>query len=224
MAAVVADQMPYEQQHEPRGCGAAVLGMIYGSFGLSDTQAEIWQRVARPGPWGAARTNTRLLAADARGRGLTALVLKAARPWPILQRCAAHGVRVILNHLLKNGFAAGHYSLMVGVTDEHVVVHDPTGWPNRRLSKAEMLDLWGPPRGRSEITGHVLVAVSAAQSEAVCQLCSTPIPSAVCCRWCRRDMPLQPAAVPGCIRSDCAARLWERLFCPWCDGPLFAID
>ena len=53
MTAVAAGMIPYEQQHEQRSCGAAALCMVYRSLGLPANQSEIWQRVARPGPWGA---------------------------------------------------------------------------------------------------------------------------------------------------------------------------
>src|SRR5438477_1766107 len=100
--AAAAEPIPYEQQHEQRSCGAAALCMVYRSLGLPANQSEIWQRVARPGPWGAPRTNTKRLVADAHAQGLAALVLRAGQPWPLLQRCQAHGLRVILNHLLTS--------------------------------------------------------------------------------------------------------------------------
>ncbi len=220
MTAVAPEVIPYEQQHERRSCGAAALYMVYRSLGLPATQSEIWERVARPGPWGTPRTNTKRLVADAHTLGLAALVLKASQPWPLLQQCAANDLRVILNHLLTSGSPAGHYSVLVGVTDDHVVLHDPAGRPDRRLSKAELQDLWGPARGRSETAGHVLVAIAAAPQGAPCQRCRTEIPALVACPTCRQAIPLQPAAALGCVQPGCPARLWERLFCPSCDRPL----
>ena len=41
---------PYERQGDPtsnRMCGAAALCMVYGSFGATWTQAELWPRIGR---------------------------------------------------------------------------------------------------------------------------------------------------------------------------------
>jgi len=220
----VAGSIPYERQHEPRSCGAAVLCMVYRSFARACTQSEIWERIAQPGPWGVPRTNTKRLGADLRDQGLNALILQARQPWQILRQCAAHGIRVILNHLLRSDSPIGHYSVVVAVQDEHLVLHDPAGEAERQLARTELLELWEPSAGRSEIAGHVLVAVCAAPQEGTCTLCETPTPAFVPCPRCREAIVLQPVAALGCVAPRCPARLWERLFCPQCDIPMSTIS
>jgi len=221
MISAVTESIPFERQQDSRSCGAAALCMIYRSLGHSCNQSDVWQRITRPGPWGAPRTNTKQLCADAIMQNLAALTLMARQPWPLLRQCASEGIRVILNHRLRNDSAVGHYSVLVRIDDEHIDLHDPSGQPERRLSKTELLELWQPPRGRSEIAGHVLLAVTAKALTGKCTLCGEKTPALITCPGCRATIHLQPAAVLGCGASRCPGRLWDRLFCPRCDRPVF---
>jgi len=208
----------YEKQFDARTCGAAALCMVYRSFGLACTQSEVWRRIARPGPWNLPRSNTRLLCADALSIGLDALIFKARDPWRVLELSLAQGIRVILNHRPTPKSQAGHYSVLVGLDGEDVVLHDPHFGPLRHLTRDEMLELWRSDLGRSEIAGWVLVAFTNAPASAlVCELCVTNTRESVPCVNCERSIPLHPGAVLGCVSATCRARTWERIHCPYCD-------
>jgi ABC-type bacteriocin/lantibiotic exporter with double-glycine peptidase domain len=210
--------IPYERQQDRRGCGAAALCMVYRSLGVACVQAEVWRRLARPGPWGALRTNTWRLAADALRCGLAALVLQTREPWAVLSTSAARDVRVILNHRLRSGSAEGHYSVLVAVDDEAALLHDPEAGPARHLRRAELLELWRPERGCGEVAGYVLVAVSNRTPDpSACAACGLILPEAIPCPACREPVPLLPGPVAGCLTAACPGRTWDRIFCPGCD-------
>lgn len=199
-------------------CGASALCMVYRSFGLECTQAEIWGRIGRPWPWQGPRTNTRLLAADALARGLAALILKASDPWRALELGVAHGIRIILNHRSAVTSQAGHYAVLVDLDGEDVVLHDPHLGPHRRLTRTDLLELWRPNCGQSEITGQVMVAfANAPTSGPACQSCQANLPASVPCAKCQASIPLYPGAVLGCVSVACRARTWEQVYCANCD-------
>lgn len=213
--------IPYERQSEPRGCGAAALCMVYRSLGLTCSQADVWRRISRPGPWEAPRTNTRLLAADALDCGLHAVILQAREPWALLAACQAHGIRVILNHRASRQSAAGHYSVLVRLDEHEVVVHDPAGRPEHGRGRAEFLELWRPSLFPSEVTGFVLVAITAAPPGPLpCEQCGQPLPAERDCPCCKALVRLHPGQALGCTAADCPARTWQHLFCPHCDWAL----
>src|SRR5262245_28619540 len=134
--------IPYEAQLTARMCGAAALCMVYRSFGLDCTQAEVWKAIQEAGPDGAPGTKTHLLAQDALGRGLAALVVQANRPWATLQACTLHNVRAILNHRLSLERPEGHYSAVAEINDREAFLHDPLLGPSRRQSRADLLQMW----------------------------------------------------------------------------------
>jgi hypothetical protein len=214
---VVLD-VPYQAQINRDACGAAALAMVYQSFGVQCTQEEIWPRTARPGPGRALRTKTWLLCADALRLGFSALTIKALDPWEMLRECAAQNIRAILNHRLSNATPAGHYSVLVAIDADHVVLHDPQIGPQRRLSRTELLDLWCRRLSDLEITGRVLLAVArGSQGPHLCATCGCELPRIVTCRNCRQSVQLDPASVLGCFSNGCDQRRWEQLFCPYCD-------
>jgi hypothetical protein len=170
MRELVEGAIPYESQLEERACGAAALCMVYRSFGLDGSQSEIWERIARAGPWDQLRTNTRLLGADAIDCGLEALILKARDPCRVLELSLGTGIRIILNHRHSATSQAGHYSVFVSIDGEALVLHDPHWGPFRKLTWAELQELWRPTRGATEITGHVLVAFANAPAKWQCTI------------------------------------------------------
>jgi hypothetical protein len=191
--------------------------MVYRSFGKEVSQTQIWPSIAKPNRAGNLSSTTHLMARDALSRGFSAMAIQARNPLQALRLCCDSGVRAILNHRLKQDVTTGHYTVLVDIDDKTVVVHDPFYGPSRRLSHAELLELW-QPRFPSEIVGYVLIGV-AAQPPAVpaCQLCRTPIPSNVECPKCKKPVGLQPAALMGCMSGDCMARMWNYICCPSCD-------
>jgi hypothetical protein len=225
MRKLVEGEIPYELQQGERACGAAALCMVYRSFGLDWSQSEIWERIARAGPWDQLRTSTRLLGADALGCGLAALILKARDPCRALELSQGTDVRIILNLRHSATSQAGHYSVFVSIDAEDVVLHDPHWGPFRKLTRAELQELWRPNRGPTEITGHVLVAFAGAPASAVdCELCGANTPESVSCVSCQKAIVLRPGDVLGCVNANCRARTWEQIFCPNCDMGLHDVS
>jgi hypothetical protein len=236
--------IPFELQDHAIGqrmCGAAALCMVYRSFGLLLTQAEVWETIARNDASGNRAGRTYLLAADALRRGLTALVLQARRPWQTLAACWSAGVRVILNHRVRPSSLRGHFSVLAGLSDDQAWLHDPAIGPAQPIARADLLLLWSAIRG-SEIAGQVLVAVAQPHdptrtaaaatvanapgdrdTSASCTLCGARPAESVRCAGCGRAVPLSPSAALGCPKWDCAGRLWTRLFCPHCDTVLIEL-
>jgi hypothetical protein len=214
-------RIPFEKQQRAEGhrmCGAAALSMAYRSLDLECSQQEVWGEVARRDGDGRLAARTHLLARDAIRRGLAAVVVQAADPWPVLGRAVAAEVRVILNHRLEAGSSSGHYTILVDVDDEQVTLHDPRSGPFRRIERSEFLDLWLPGGDPSEIVGHVLVGIATrSELRRDCAECGTEVPREAACPACGAKIRLRPVAVLGCIRADCGNRVWGRVFCPECD-------
>jgi hypothetical protein len=133
-----------------------------------------------------------------------------------LQRCADPAVRIILNHRLSQEQLAGHYTVLVGISDREIVVHDPLLGPQRRLGRDEFLKLWQP--AGYQVIGRVFLAV-AESSPAVssCSRCGLLLPDTVVCPCCKESISLRPASVLGCGGKRCEARTWDQVFCPGCD-------
>lgn len=214
--------LPYEKQEDTptnRKCGAASLCMVYRSFGMDCTQADVWERIARRGSRGAKCARTYLLAEDALKRGLSALVLQARDPWTMLRNCAEQPVRVILNHRIEKHRRDGHYSVLVAIDSVNVTLHDPQLGPARTVPREEFLTLWQSGIGFSEVTGSVLVVIAQGAAQAsTCATCAMPLPATHTCRKCEAKIVLQPAAILGCGQLTCTGRTWTRLYCPSCDA------
>lgn len=202
-----------------RSCGAACLSMAYHSFGKEVPQAEIWPLIAKQNRVGSIASTTHLMAQDALKRGFSAVAIQARHPLQALRLCRDLGIRAILNHRLRRDAPAGHYSVLVDIDDKTVVVHDPLLGPSRRLTLAELLELWMPQFANSEIAGNVLVAIASpgAPKVAACGFCRTIMPSSLECPMCKKPVGLEPSALLGCISDTCIARMWNYLCCPSCD-------
>jgi hypothetical protein len=211
--------VPYEKQSDPqaRGCGAACLSMVYQSFGREIPQAEIWPLIAKPNRFGAISSTTHLMALHAISQGLSAVVIQARHALQVLRLCRETDIRAILSQRARPDISAGHYTVLVDIDDKNVVLHDPALGPCRRMSYADMLQLWQPQPG-SEIAGNVVIGI-AAEPLAIpaCEFCHTRIPSKVDCPRCKKAVGLQPASLLGCIRDGCIARMWNYVACPSCD-------
>jgi hypothetical protein len=136
----------------------------------------------------------------------------------VLRLCREKGIRAIPNHRLKADSPAGHYSVLVDIDTDSVVLHDPFFGPSRRIAHADLLELWLPRYPNAEIRGNVLIGIAAqAPAAPPCQLCDSVIPPNVGCPSCGRPVSLQPAALLGCVREGCSARMWNNVCCPSCD-------
>jgi hypothetical protein len=213
--------IPYERQSDPqtnRTCGAACLSMVYRFFGKEVPQNQIWPSIAKQNRFGSLASTTHLMALDALSRGFGAVAIQARHPLQALRLCRDSGIRAILNHRLKHNAPTGHYTVLVNIDDKNVVLHDPFYGPSRRLSHAELLELWQPHFPSSEIAGYVMIGVAVQPPAApACQLCRTPIPSSVECPKCKQPVGLHPGALLGCMNSACIARMWNYICCPSCD-------
>ena len=217
-----ATVIPYEKQSEEltgRACGAACLSMAYRSFGKQVPQTEIWPVIAKANGFGQISSTTYLMAQDARKRGFSAVAIQARHPLQALRLSKEAGLRAILNHRVRRESAAGHYSVLVDIDEKEVVVHDPLFGAARRLSHAELMELWLPQVPNSEIAGGVLIAIGATglPAQPACEFCRTPMLSSVDCPGCSKPVGLEPGAVLGCIKDGCIARMWNWICCPTCD-------
>jgi hypothetical protein len=214
--------IPYEKQSEQltgRSCGAACMSMVYRSLGEEVPQTEVWPLIAKPNRFGQVSSTTHLMARDALKRGFLAVAIQARHPLQVLRLCRAAGVRAVLNHRVRRDSAAGHYTVLVDIDDQGVVVHDPLFGAARRLSHAELIELWLPQVPNSEIVGGVLIAVGIAGSPAIaaCEFCRTPMRTTVDCPGCGNPTGLEPGVALGCIKDGCIARMWNWVCCPACD-------
>ncbi len=214
--------IPYEKQSEAligRSCGAACLSMAYRSFGSEVRQVDIWPAISKENQLGQISSTTHLMTQDALNRGFNAVAIQARHPLHVLRLCREKGIRAILNHRVRHDSAAGHYTVLVDIDSRDIVVHDPLYGAARRLSHAQLVELWVPQVPNSEVSGGVLIAVGAPDSRAVpaCEFCHTPMPLSAECPRCSTPTSLQPGAVLGCINYDCIARMWNWVCCPVCD-------
>jgi len=216
-----AAAIPFEMQSDPqtnRACGAACLSMVYRSFGKEVPQAKIWPAIAKENRLGSLASTTHLMAQDASSRGFRALAVQARHPLQALKLCRESGIRAILNHRLNRSVPTGHFTVLVDIDGKDVFLHDPFLGPSRRLSHAELLELWQPRFPNSEIVGNVLIGIADQPTLAnSCWLCQSTIPATVECPNCKKPVALQPNTVLGCMNTDCVTRIWEYICCPFCD-------
>lgn len=204
-----------------RGCGAACLSMVYKSFGKAIPEAEIWPLIAKPNRFGKVSSTTHLMTLHARSQGLNAVAIQVRHPMQVLRLCQESGVRAILNHRVHPGASSGHYSVLAGIDDKNVVLHDPLLSPlsgaARRMSHAELLHLWQPLSIDTEILGNVIIGIAGDATPLTCEFCRTAIPSKIDCPNCKKAVGLEPGSMLGCIRDGCIARMWNYICCPFCD-------
>jgi hypothetical protein len=217
-----AEAIPFEMQSDPqsnRTCGAACLSMVYRSFGKDIPQAKIWPAIAKENRFGSLASTTHLMAQDALSQGFHALAIQARHPLQALRFCRESGIRAILNHRLNRNSPTGHYTVLVDIDDANVLLHDPFFGPSRRLSHAELLELWQPRFPNSEIAGNVIIGIAANPPEVTaCELCRTQMLPNVECPSCKKPVGLRPAALLGCLSGTCIARMWNYICCPFCDS------
>jgi hypothetical protein len=159
------------------------------------------------------------MAQDAIKRGFPTVAIQARHSLQTLRLCRDNGIRAILNHRAAKDSRTGHYSVFVDMDDKDIILHDPFAGPSRRLSHAEMLELWHPGTGPSEIVGHMLIAIAppGLPDVAACEFCHTSMPGRVECPRCKQGIGLRPTVVMGCVNQGCIARMWNYICCPSCD-------
>jgi hypothetical protein len=222
MSAAAAVVIPYEKQATEltgRACGAACLSMAYRSFGQQIGQTEIWPLIAKPNRFGQISSTTHLMVQDALNRGFSAVAIQARHPFQVLRLCQAAGIRAILNHRVRRDSTSGHYSVLVDIDRQDVLLHDPLFGAARRVSHAELAELWISQVSDSEIARGVVIALAPSKQPGVpsCEFCHTPMPLNVDCPRCTNPTSVRPAEVLGCVRDGCIARMWNWVCCPKCD-------
>jgi hypothetical protein len=212
--------IPYIPQDDPNACGAACLCMVYRSLGIECEQSDVLAAVSRPNARGATRCWTNLMCRDALSRGLAGLIVQARAPAPVPRTCLDASLRVIVNHRLNPHDRAGHFSVLVAIDEDRVVLHDPLTGPERTLWREEFLALW---TAGGEVVGQVLLTVGRRRPAPNCSHCGTALPEEVRCPLCRKPVPLLPGEALGCGRDACGGRLWRACHCPWCDYRIEAL-
>ncbi len=195
--------------------------MVYRSFGRSVTQGDVWPAIAKVNRFGSLASTTHLMTRDAILRGFQAIAIGARDPIQVLRLCHSRGIRVILNQRLDAGSDAGHYTVMTGIDDTSVTLHDPSYGPSRVVSHEQLISLWQPRKPESEITGNALIAIGLTKQTdgpSDCPLCHTAIPSTFECPRCKQSIALTPTQVLSCISKTCEARNWNFVCCPSCDS------
>lgn len=213
--------LPFEAQSDSqtvRDCGAACLSMVYGSFGKPIPRTEIWPAISGRNRVGSVSSLTHLMVKDAIQRGFVAVAVQARHPLQALRLCQISGIRAILNHRLSPDTTAGHYTVLVGIDENAVVLHDPFYGPSRRVPHADLLELWQPRSQDSEVMGFLVIGIAAEPSVVQsCWLCHAALPSATACPQCEQPVGLQPNSLLGCIDTTCITRMWNYVCCPNCD-------
>jgi Papain-like cysteine protease AvrRpt2 len=222
MAVPARLDLPYEPQVlSTHMCGAAALCMVYRSFDLVCSQEEVWPAIAASSTTGSSRARTYLLCADALRRGFAAVTLQVRQALGLLRTALEHEVRVIVHHRQSLNSRWGHYSVLVGMDEEGLAIHDPWLGPAQWFDQAEWLKLWRPGQGNSEVRGNLAVFIGPLAAESLsCRMCERVVPPQLPCPTCRREIPLRPGVVLGCLDFSCPERTWDLLFCPWCDAEL----
>lgn len=206
--------IPYERQEDARKCGAAALNMIYRAFGDNPTQEMIWPKIAQD-QWSA---RTHLLAKDANDRGLSAAVLQVCDLQPVIERRRDGAIAAIVSHRLQPGSRQGHFSVLVGETKKHLILHDPFHGPGRMIGYDDFRELWGWEAGSPEVSGNVVVAIAKSPPPIEpCDECGETMPDDYACHQCGTVMPLPTVALLGCGNPHCSRKTWRRIFCPACD-------
>ncbi len=213
--------IPFEPQLELAGertCGAAALVMVYRSLGVAADHRAVWEAIAQCDRHGSRDARTSRLAADARRRGLEACCLEIARPWTALGTLQRAGLRIILNLRVRRESTLGHFCVLTAWSSDAARVHDPALGADLRAERDDLLRRWRGGGSECEVTGGVLVAVSAPRDEALrCACCGEPVPAEIACPRCGTPVALRPAEALGCAAAACTARLWRRVFCTSCD-------
>jgi len=153
----------YERQIPSRTelrCGAAALCMVLRDFGIDASQEQIWDEMKTPVPEkpDVFRINTYRLAAFALKCGINAIVGRLRKPLAFLEKLRSErGYRLILNHRIRADSPLGHFTVFTKMetSDQTIFLHDPQKGPNRKISWAELANLWKPVGENCEISGYV---------------------------------------------------------------------
>lgn len=211
-------EIPYIKQEITKSnkgmCGAASLAMVYASFGKTYAQNDIFGNIAISNKKGSSTGVLYRMSRDAIDKGFYSLAITAKEPKKVYQVFPEikEKVRIILSHKVKVNWPPGHYTVLVDITKDDIVVHDPAVKPLRHIPKGSFNELW---KGRC----YMLLAVTNVKSDRNnCSVCGKHIPDEVVCprNKCRKTITLQPKEILGCTDNNCSGRIWAFIYCPYC--------
>ena len=161
--------IPYVAQFRQGACGAAILEMLYGYYGLHVTQQEIFEKYASLELHGSGKyaISTDNIVEDARSRGFYAYWARANYEDTV--KCIGvlrDMVRAQIPTIVCQKFTdeqplLGHFRLILDVTPTSVVLHDPKqeiGGPRLEWSTEKFMDFWQPTG--LNVTGGVYISIS----------------------------------------------------------------
>ena len=211
-------------QESAGNCGAAALSMVLGQFDWNEPPQKIASLLTIIAPNGMPTIKTHQLANHARSLGFSCMVVQFAEHVRALARCHEAGFGVIINHRLEKDKPTGHFSVLSGLNlaDGLIGLHDPQRGPDIWTPLVDLLELWSPLAGGSQIAGSVGVVIGprpVGGVPGVCPACSQDFDekAPVKCAGCSVVMEPMPGFTIGCLAEGCPGRLWRRLFCPHCD-------
>jgi ABC-type bacteriocin/lantibiotic exporter with double-glycine peptidase domain len=211
--------LPYEPQSPGDGqCGASCVVMMLRAYGKLGDRAKVWKKIRQPRNGGGFYTTSRRITEFLLGRNLSSLAVRARDPFKMLKGCKDQGVNGIVSVRLDDSSGLGHYVALVDCEADGVLVHDPAGTPNRRISRQELARLQ-TPTDKHEITARVLILVSNNNhSDKSCSVCSKPIPQFINCQRCGSSISLSFSNLLGCVDAACSNRQWDHIICSTCDA------
>lgn len=161
--------VPFVSQISKNACGAAVLEMVYGYYGLKNiSQKAIFDKYKRLEPHGSGNNiiSTSNLVSDASGRGFLSF-------WAKVDYTSKEDSRDLFIRLVMNSKIPiiacqkftdkepliGHFRIVVGVKDNIVYVHDPFLMDGafQEWDIDKFMDYW-QPTGQN-VTGGVFIVI-----------------------------------------------------------------
>lgn len=130
-------RVPYFKQDTDYTCGPASLQMVFAHYGIRESEKELTKELKTNPEHG---TPHQEMIDGALRRGLHAYVNDHATLGEI-QYFLGMGIPVIV-HFIEIAAQEDHYSVVIGITDTHVVLNDPWNGEGLRLSHEVFLQRW----------------------------------------------------------------------------------
>lgn len=129
--------VPYFKQDTLYTCGPTSLQMVLAFYGMRESEASLAREVEANAETGT--THERMIEA-VRARGLHCYVNDNAG-FDELRYLHAYKVPVIIR-FLETGKNEDHYGVLVGVSGDAVLIHDPWHGPSVRFNRSAFLKRW----------------------------------------------------------------------------------
>lgn len=129
---------PYFEQKKDYTCGPAVLRMVAAFFGASYAPEQLY-KITNPNP--DTGTSNGDMKRAIKKLGLSTYGRDKAEIKDI-KNFIDKGLPVIVNFIEPRGKQEGHYSLVVGLTDEEIIFNDPGYGESFKMGIAEFLSRW----------------------------------------------------------------------------------